>query len=188
MSRSRTLKLAVAFLASASVTGRAVGFGPGEAAARFLPDRAARQAAGDADFKVLFWYRRTDPLGTFRYQIYDLRKGEYTAAVETWIKNLETKYSAFTAIVRDVALRREKGETEMLKVGAVIKRELLVVTALSGVDIGGASYSSRARPILPQSAPQGTFPRSNLPSVDRSFLNPSPIPFPVPLPYPRPHP
>jgi hypothetical protein len=63
----------------------------------------------------LIWFRRADPLATFKYQVYDVRKGEYTAAVETWVKDVQTKYPSYLAVVRDVDLKHENGETEKLR-------------------------------------------------------------------------
>jgi hypothetical protein len=161
----------------------AMEFGPGEAAGG-----SQRGQAAAADFKVLVWYRRDDALGTFKYQIYDLRKGEYSAAVDAWIKDIPVKYPAYIVLVRDVDLKRAKGETEMLKVGSVIKRELMGAAAMSGIAIGGGLGTNPGAIYLgPSQAP--TMNRSpGLPQVDRSFLNPNPTPFPVPVPYPRPHP
>ena len=39
-----------------------------------------------ADYKVVIWYRQDRPLDTFKYQIYDVRKGEYTPAVDAWLE------------------------------------------------------------------------------------------------------
>jgi hypothetical protein len=161
----------------------AMGFGPGEAAGG-----SQRGQAAGADFKVLVWYRRDDALGTFKYQVYDLRKKEYSAAVDAWIKDIPAKYPAYIVLVRDVDLKRAKGETEMLKVGSVIKRELMAAAAMSGIAIGeglrmqpGATYLGPSQPARVNRLP-------GLPQVDRSFLNQNPTPFPVPVPYPRPHP
>jgi len=77
----------------------AMEFGPGEAAGG-----SQRGQAATADFKVLVWYRRDDALGTFKYQVYDLRKGEYSAAVDAWIKDIPAKYPAYIVLVRDVDL------------------------------------------------------------------------------------
>ncbi len=182
-------KLTLLFWLVTIPSGAAAGFGPGEAAARSQPTSAREHsAAGNADFGVVFWYRRADPLATFQYQIYDLRKGEYTPAVETWIKDVEKKYPAYTAFMRNVNLAIEQGETEKLKVGAVIKRELTVAAALTGV-ILGSPINSSARPFESlQGLGSPATRRSSPISSDRSFLNPAPIPFPVPVPYPRPHP
>ncbi len=164
-------------------------FGPGEAAARFNPPSSgAENGHGHADFTVLVWYRRADPLATFNYQVYDLRKGEFTPAVVAWIKNVESRYPAYTAFTRDVNLGIETGKTDTLKVGSVVKRELTVAAALSGV-ILGSPINSGGRPFESFRNPATSINRqSGLPSHDRSFLNTSLAPFPVPMPYPRPHP
>ena len=70
---------------------------------------------GSADFRVVVWYRRDQPLETFKYQAYDERRGEYTPAVDDWITLLRTKYPAYQIRVRNVFLDREKGVTEALK-------------------------------------------------------------------------
>jgi hypothetical protein len=161
------------------------GFGPGEAAAR---PRITPRARRNADFKVLFWYRRADPLASFKYQVYDSRKGEYTPAVEAWVKDVQVKYRAYTAFIRDVDLGVEKGKTDSLKVGAVITRELSVAAALSGVIVGSpiSSYGRQVQRLQNQRPPIER--RASTLTIDRSFLNLSPAPFPVPMPYPRPHP
>jgi hypothetical protein len=165
-----------------------------KAAAAAQSSDIAKRSAERPDFKVLVWYRRDDPLGTFKYEIYNVRKGEYTAAVDAWVRNIETSYPAYLVLVRGVDLKRERGETEKLKVGSVIKRELIAAAGMSGVFLDGgpsvgpgpglevsrapgpaASTGSRNRPL----GSAGT---------DRSYLNPPPTPFPVPVPYPRPHP
>jgi hypothetical protein len=102
-------------LAIPHAAGPAHGFGPGEAAARSQSGHPIVQTVGNADFKVLIWFRRADPLATFKYQVYDVRKGEYTAAVETWVKDVQTKYPSYLAVVRDVDLKHENGETEKLR-------------------------------------------------------------------------
>ena len=148
------------------------------------------------DFKVITWFRRDQPLATFKYQIYDVRKGEYTPAVDAWLELMRTKHPAYEVTVRNVDLAREKGQTEMLKVGSVIKRELAAVAGLEGVFVGegiasGLSRlptftpglgSSTARPGLFRPGPPG-------PRIDRSlYANPPSSGFPFPVPYPRPHP
>ena len=109
--------------------------GPGEAAARSSSRPGGQRVAGHADFKVAVWYRKKDALGTFKYQIYDIRKGEYTAKVDEWAKDVQAKYPGYYVVVRDVDLTREKGETDMLKVGSVIDREVVVAAGLAGIAI-----------------------------------------------------
>ena len=150
--------------------------------------------AGSADFRVVVWYRRDQPLDTFKYQAYDQRKGEYTPAVDDWITLLRTKYPAYQVRVRDVFLDREKGATEALKVGSVIHEELLGAAAFQGVFLGTPTLRPPARPLIPRTEVQA------LPAVlgrpappgaafpNRGYLNPPAPSFPVPVPYPRPHP
>jgi hypothetical protein len=154
----------------------------------------AEPAGKHPDFKVLVWYRRDDPLGTFKYEVYDLRKGEYTAAVDTWISNIQKSYPAYLAVVRRVDLKRERGETEMLKVGSVIRRELMAAAGMAGVfvDSGTIGNPTPALGLNRAPRPAGSIGSLNRPlgsaGIDRSYLNPPDYPFPVPVPYPRPHP
>ena len=92
--------------------------------------------AGHTDFKVVVWYSRDRPLDTFKYQVYDVRKGEYTPAVDAWIQLMRTKYTSYDVALREVDLADEQGKTEMLKVGSVIKRELIAAAALEGIVVG----------------------------------------------------
>ncbi len=153
-----------------------------------------KRSAERLDFTVLVWYRRNDPLRTFKYEIYDVRKGEYTAAVDAWVRNIETNYPAYLVVVRGVNLKRERGETEKLKVGSVIKRELFVAAGMSGVFLdGGASVGpGPGLGVSRTPGPDTKMGSLNRPlgaaGIDRSYLNPLPTPFPVPVPYPRPHP
>ena len=149
----------------------------------------AAQPVDRSEFKVLVWYRRDDPLATFKYQAYDLRKGDYTKAVDTWIKEIPVKYPAYVILIRCVDLKREVGQTEALKVGSVIKRELMAAAGLAGVFVGGGFGGVNPGVVSP--GPRGSMPvsRSAGSSVpDRSFLNASSAAFPFPVPYPRPHP
>jgi hypothetical protein len=189
MSSKRCFELTLLFGLVTGAPRAAAGFGPGEAAARFQPVATGEeQRIVRADFKVVFWYRRVDPLASFNYQVYDLRKGEYTPTVDVWTKNVQLKYPAYIAFTRDVDLSMEKGKSDSLKVGSVIRRELTVAAALSGVILGSPINSrGRAFESLQNSAAAGK--QNTLPfSTDRSFLKTSPAPFPVPMPYPRPHP
>ena len=86
-------------------------------------------AARRADYKAVFWYRRDRPIETFQYQVYDVRKGEYTKAVDDWAQMMRKTYPGYEVAVRDVDLDRETGPSERRKVGAVVHRELLAVAA-----------------------------------------------------------
>jgi hypothetical protein len=177
-------------------------------AALGVPDRAfsARaqapaQPAGSVstppsriDYKVITWFRRDQPLATFKYQIYDVRKGEYTPAVDAWLELMRTKHPAYEVTVRNVDFAREKGQTEMLKVGSVIKRELAAVAGLEGVFVGDGIPAGLNRlptftrgPGSPTARQGSSRPGPLGPQVDRSlFANPPSSGFPFPVPYPRP--
>jgi hypothetical protein len=154
----------------------------------------ARGPAKTPDFKVLVWYRKSDPLGTFHYEVYDVRKGEYTKAVDAWLRNIEKNYPAYFVVARAVDLKQESGDTEQLKVGSVIKRELMVAAAMSGVFLAGGG-SLRLGPALESNRTPASVagvrsldrPLGSA-GIDRSYLNPPATLFPVPVPYPRPHP
>jgi hypothetical protein len=180
VTRKNSLELVLFVLCTPCIAGTAAELGPGEAAARSQPVRA--------DFKVLVWYRRADPLASFKYVVYDVRKGEYSPAVAAWLKDVQTKYPAYVTLSRDVDLDREKGKTDLLKVGAVIKRELMVAASLSGVEIGGMGHIYRAPSISSPNRSPGLNRQPGAISNDRSFLNNAPTTFPVPIPYSRPHP
>jgi hypothetical protein len=179
------------FLAICVTAGRTEGSaGPGEAAARSSSRPSGQRVARHADFKVAVWYRKKDSLGTFQYQIYDVRKGEYTAKVDEWAKDVQTRYPGYYVVVRDVDLTREKGETDLLKVGSVIDRELIVAAGLAGIVIGPVRRPSLTPFFGLDSG--GHNPTANrapgsigLPSRNRDYLTPTPIPFPVPVPFPH---
>ncbi len=164
--------------------------GPGEAAARSSSRPAGQRAAGRVDFKVVVWYRKNDSLGTFKYQVYDVQKGEYTAKVDEWVKDVQAKYPGYYVVVRDVDLTREKGETEMLKVGSVIDRELVVAAGLAGIAIGAGRRSNWTPFFGPGGGSTSTTANRTpglirSPGGNRDFLAPTPVPFPVPVPYPH---
>jgi hypothetical protein len=157
------------------------------------------QPAADAspkrrDFRVIVWYRRDRPLDTFKYQTYDLRKGEYTDAVDDWLELMRAKFGKYEVIVREVTLSQESGTTESLKVGSVVKRELLAAAALEGVFVGEPGYRGSARPPSLRQAPPAapdhfrSSPRLRPGAPGAMNLNPPGPSFPFPIPYPRPHP
>ena len=164
-----TLKLIGTLLAIVA-TSPAVAFGPGEAAGGRRPAPTIKAFPKGTDFVVLVWYRRDDPLGTFEHQFYDVRKGEYTSGVDDWLRLMRTKYADYLVVVRPVNLSRERGETEKLKVGSVIHRELMIAAARSGVVVG-APITISPGPYAGQ-APSSRVNR--MPTVgggDRSYLN-----------------
>jgi len=142
------------------------------------------------DFKVVFWYRRSRPIETFQYQVYDARKGEYTSAVDDWQNMMRARFPGYEVAVRDVILKREQGPNEARKVGAVIHRELLAAAATQGVFVGPLGSASTGLRLAPfPDIPGGLGPARVLPPSSPLFGPPAlPSGFPVPMPYPRPHP
>jgi hypothetical protein len=190
----KTLAVWVVSLAAAVAPGAAA-TAPATATAG-TPEPPPR--ARPAEYRLVVWFHGQRPLETFRYQLYDRRRGEDSPAIDAWAELMKSRFPAYQVVIRDIALEREAGETEQLKLGAVIQRELLAAAALQGIilqpgdPIGGLRESLRPTPscpsaIAPTAAPrQRPIPVLRVPRAEP--LGPAPAPFPVPLPYPRPHP
>lgn len=173
-------------LAALAIAGPGpVDAGPGEAG-------RGRKTTGPhpagADYVVVIWYRGDDALGTFQHQIYDVRRGEYTPAVEDWLVMMRTKYPRYVARALPVDLARERGATEKLKVGSVIRRELLVAAARSGVIVGGPMRIGPGPSAPQRPEPLMHFGTESPGAGGASNLNPPANTSPFPIPYPRPHP
>jgi hypothetical protein len=147
-------------------------------------DRAAEDArpAPHVDLKILFWYDRNHPLESFKQQVYDVRKGEYTPRVDAWLAMVKKQHPHYVAYVREIDLARFRGTNDSLKAGDAIIAEFLAVAFENGVDLtgppriyAGARPTERAKPLIRgSSAP--------------AFLAPGAGSSPFPIPYPRPHP
>jgi hypothetical protein len=161
---------------------RTDGAGPGEAGGGQRPARASGLAPPGTDYVVLVWYLRDKPLDTFQSQTYDVRKGEYTPAVDAWVELMRSKHPRYLVRVHAVDLDRERGATEQLKVGSVIHRELLMAAAQSGV-ILDAPLRIGPGPFTGPSQSPSVNRMPARPQTDRSFLNSSPTPS-IPV-YPR---
>jgi hypothetical protein len=162
--------------------------GPGEAGRGRRTVGATGPRLAGADYVVLVWYRGDDALGTFQHQTYDVRKGEYIAAVDDWLREMRKKHPRYVVRVLPVDLDRERGATEQLKVGSVIHRELLLAAARAGVvlgapmRIGPGPYASQ-RPVPRTNVWTGTPGAGGV-----SDINPVGRTTPFPVPFPRPHP
>ncbi len=190
-------RLPVVTIALAAALAMAQAAGPLRAGPLAVDDGKGRKPAAapapaadlaGADLIVLVWYRGDDALETFKYQVYDVRKGEYTAAVDEWVAMMRRRFPGYVVRVRRIVLANEQGATESLKVGSVIHRELIGAAAMSGIILGeplqvGPGLSSPSRPAArsnhwPESPGAGG--QTNINPVDRGS--------PFPVPYPRPHP
>jgi hypothetical protein len=172
----------VMILSAAIADADAAEAGPGEAAGGRKSAGAKATTLAGADHVVLIWYRRDQPLETFQYQTYDVRKGEYTPAVDDWIALMQAKHPRYLVLVRKVDLARERGETDKLRIGSVIHRELLIAAAEAGVfldapiQLGPGPFAGQNQASSVNRMPAG-------PRTDRSFLN-SPSTPSIPV-YPR---
>ncbi len=184
----RLERAAVATMAALAIAAIPTGTvaGPGEAAGGHRPAKASAPGLAGIEYVVLVWYRRNDPIGTFQHQTYDVRKGEYTTAVDDWVRLMEEKFPAYVVRVHKVDLERERGATEQLKVGSVIHRELLVAAAESGVVLGAPLQIGPGPYAAPGRASRPAQPIMPGGGGSRTDLGPSPPSFPVPMPYPRP--
>lgn len=182
---------------------------PGQA----RPDEQPAAAAAGGDVVLVFWFVRMDPVRTFRYQAYDLRRGQYTPQVRAWLRMMADRYPSYEAYARTITLEHtsEKEASEAEQVKQAARRELMYVASYVGVPVDGVvppagsvqplgrpfvtyfrSYypSPRYRP-APQS--EGLRPLSPmLPSPGSGGLGglggPSMPSSPFPYPYARPHP
>ena len=155
---------------------------------------AGATAPSMAEYKVVFWFDGT----TWRSQAYNVRKGEYTAAVEEWVNRV--KFDAFgfarpgpMATIREISLPEAPAESFKERLAAAIRDEL--ERTLRG---GALPKHSWIYP-LPVSHGSGTIDRDwprarsvrvQMPSPGASGVDPLTLPqsSPFPYPYARPHP
>lgn len=151
------------------------------------------------DYRVVFWFAGSD----WKHQVYDVRKGQYTRAVEDWVlaNRFEVDPSGYLlpgrmATVRDVVLKDQSGTTEQEKLDSAIQREQATILGAGQPatvhrthrfalpEVPSSRTGERARRPTPgpwefrRPPGQGSAPLFG-PPVSRS---------PFPYPYPRPHP
>jgi hypothetical protein len=165
--------------------------------------------AQPADYKVAFWYRRADPLSSMRHQVYDLRQGQYTAAVDEWLRTMRTTRPDYDAYVKDFRVDPESGESARKQLATMILGEYLDRGGPNGgygVRDAQGIYGSGARPALIGTPRVGTWAVPALPSEGSTYLRgygflsapganrppsyalPPTTTSPFPYPYVRPHP
>lgn len=167
---------------------------PGPAAApSAAADASKTQAPPSPDFKVVFWYHRRSPLETFRHQVYDVRKGEYTPHVDDWLEKLRKEYPHYLAYVKEVTLKEERERARPQEAVANAVRAELVAAVAPTVRkrirqpepfIFGGSSTFQSAPARSARSTQ-LMPRS---SGAPGSYGPPAYTFPNPFPYPRPHP
>jgi hypothetical protein len=139
------------------------------------------------DYKVVFWLDR----GQFRSRAYDVRKGQYTKAVQDWVDHQQYDSSGYLildrlATVREVYLDREKGNSEAEKLEFAIKRELAKLENFDPSQIRWGTTPAQVSPVRLQ--PLRPVFVTPLPVPANTSIQPYPFPVPVPYPFSRPHP
>jgi hypothetical protein len=169
----------------------------------------AAAGAQPADYKVAFWYRRADPLSSMRHQVYDLHQGQYTAAVDDWLRTMRTTRPDYEAYVKDFHLDPTSGDSAKKQLATMILREYrdrsgpyggYGVRDAQGIYGSGGLSSLTGSPrvgtwAVPavRSGPS-TYQRGygflNSPGANRppSYALPPTTTSPFPYPYVRPHP
>jgi hypothetical protein len=165
---------------------------------------AAAPPPEPSEFKIAFWFRRNDPLNTFEFQVYNVRKGEYNpAAVEAWLARIGRDFPGYNAYIKDV--RIAPGEEAKKKVAAAIIDEHIATGGpYTGLGLHGTRdrifgsaigslYHSQGLGIASEAprfsgGPGFAHPLRSLPGVGGGAGAFSPPPYPFPIPYPRPHP
>ena len=165
------------------------------ASAESKADMTGPAAPSMAKYKVVFWFDRT----TWRSQTYDVRKGEYTAAVDEWVNRIEFDTFGFArpghmATVREISLPENPAESFKERLAAAIRDEL-ERTLRRGAVSPSPSWIyplpiSHASGPMAHVGPRARPARGPMPSPGASGVDPFtlPQPSPFPYPYPRPHP
>jgi hypothetical protein len=170
---------------------------PGISCGVILEQKPATEtvAPSMADYKVVFWFDGT----TWRSQAYNVRRGEYTVAVDDWVKRIEFDAFGFArpghmATVREISLPETPVESFKERLAAAIRDELERTLRGSRVPPRpSAAYPLsiiRAPGPIDHVGPRARPARGPMLSPGSSGVDPAtlPQPSPFPYPYPRPHP
>ena len=95
--------------------------------AELAPAPGTAPSAGTPAIKLVIWYDRALPFETFRYRAYDIRKGQYTKAVDNWMALMERSYRGYTVLVRD--LQVAEGDSAG-RIAAAVEDERLALARL----------------------------------------------------------
>jgi hypothetical protein len=145
------------------------------------------------DYKVVFWFTNTG----WRHQVYDVRKGQYTQAVDDWVNHLEFDESGFVrpgrlATVRQVYLTDETGASDSDKLASAITRlekRLLIAKDRTRVDFLAHPFGSvKTRADRTDDSRHREVSRPVASGRVGLGSGPSTYLFPTPYPFSRPHP
>jgi protein involved in polysaccharide export with SLBB domain len=95
------------------------------------PTRATAPEGSGSDAEIVIpdhilavWYDTRDPAGTFRFNTYDIKKGEYDKAkLARLLEDLEHRRPEYIAKIRSIYLAREIGTTDQNKLESAIEVE-----------------------------------------------------------------
>jgi hypothetical protein len=148
--------------------------------------RSEAKKITEPDYKVVFWFDGQE----FRYQAYDVRKGQFTQAVQDWVDYKDVDASGYIGIgrlatVRRIYLAAEKGETEKEKLASAIEREL---ARIEDFDVSKLQWNMVAqRPF--EATPLRPLPGGLAsPGALTERFDPPSVLMPQPFPYTRPRP
>jgi hypothetical protein len=164
---------------------------PADLNAELARIKARPVPAPRGDLAVVFWCDWRDPLATLKYQVYDVRKGEYTEAVADWMEMVSRSYPDYAVFRRDVNLgARKRGPVVDELVANERKRMASAETMIAAARAEAARRTVRGA----SEAARSTRARSlqsratiSLDSVYRATPGSTYL-FPTPMPHPKPHP
>jgi hypothetical protein len=173
----------------------------------FVTASAPGQPPPPPDYKIAFWYRRADPFSSMRHQAYDVRKGEYTAAVADWLRTMHSTRPDYDAYLVEFRLDPLSPDRDKKQLATVILNEYLVrggpyggygvrdrhgIYGAAGLPL---SYSPAFATGPPSQSDASAYVRGygfvSQPGANRtpSYAQPpGGYPMPMPYPYVRPHP
>lgn len=107
-----------------TAVGLLVAMSRASAAAAPPEDPKPGDSVPSSGFKIAFWYERDRPAESFRYQAYDLRKGEYDPhAVGRWLDVIGARFPRYSAYVKDVTAVSGPDKSVQETLTAAILRE-----------------------------------------------------------------
>lgn len=144
----------------------------------------------EPDFKIVCWFKRSNPVNTFQSMTYDVGKGQYTAKVDEWLEMMHEHFPNYRAYVKPVWLKTKDPVALEETLAGVVRHERLMAGGEDADYIPpNATFISASVGYEP-SAARTTGGTRTIPgsSGGPAAFVPQPYSFPNPYPYVRPHP
>lgn len=159
-------------------------------AAGAAAEKKATEAPSKPDFKLVCWFKRSNPVNTFQCMPYNVGKGQYTAKVDEWLEMMHEHFPNYRAYVKPVWISTKEHVDVEETLAGVIRHERMMA---GGEDV---DYIPQNSTILSASVgyePSATQANRGSMTIPGSgggaaAYVPQPYPFPNPFPYTRPHP